>query len=89
METSTKVLLLFIMYGLPLCIAIIYRITKNRKLKQKAIQENDVLDIIGNELPEINNELKKASATENIYKTVHYFAKYTKKECLSKTNNGK
>jgi hypothetical protein len=37
METTTKIILLTAMYGLPLCLAIIYRINENIKLKQKRI----------------------------------------------------
>ncbi len=35
MEVSTKVILLIIMYGLPLCLAMIYRLNENKKSKQK------------------------------------------------------
>lgn len=37
METSTKIILLFAMYGLPLCGAIIYRINADIKLKRNRI----------------------------------------------------
>lgn len=37
METSTKIMLLTAMYGLPVCFAIVYRITENLKLKRKRI----------------------------------------------------
>lgn len=37
METSTKIILLTIMYGVPVCLAVIYRMSENIKLKQKKI----------------------------------------------------
>jgi|JI9StandDraft_2_1071091.scaffolds.fasta_scaffold16050_3 hypothetical protein len=40
METSTKIMLLTAMYGLPLCFAIVYRIHENLKLKRKKINSN-------------------------------------------------
>ncbi|CAN5131645.1 hypothetical protein BH09BAC5_BH09BAC5_07730 [soil metagenome] len=66
------------MYGLPLCIAIVYKIRTNIKFKHKMITENEVSDILGEELPEINNELEKLSNLSNIYKTMQCFADYTK-----------
>lgn len=39
METSTKILLLTAMYGLPLCFVIFYRITENLKQKRKVIKQ--------------------------------------------------
>lgn len=35
METSTKVLLLLAMYGLPVCLVMIYRIRENLKQKRE------------------------------------------------------
>lgn len=37
METSTKILLLTAMYGLPVCFVIIYRIKENLKMKRSRI----------------------------------------------------
>lgn len=42
------------------------------------ITENEVSDILGEELPEINNELEKLSNSNNIYKTMQCFAAFTK-----------
>jgi len=38
METSTKILLLTAMYGLPLCFAIFYRIKENLKMKRRVTE---------------------------------------------------
>lgn len=38
METSTKILLLTAMYGLPLCFAIFYRIKENFKMKRRVTE---------------------------------------------------
>jgi|ERR1017187_468702 hypothetical protein len=85
METSEKIIALTIMYGLPLFLAIMYRINKNRKTKLNMITENDVLNILGEKFPEINSELEKTSGSENIYKTLQCFANYTKR--CAKTGN--
>jgi hypothetical protein len=37
METTTKIILLTAMYGLPICFAIIYRVNENIKLKRKIV----------------------------------------------------
>jgi hypothetical protein len=42
------------------------------------ITENKVSDILGEELPEINNELEKLSNSNNIYKTIECFVDFTK-----------
>jgi chaperonin cofactor prefoldin len=76
MEISTKMVLLITMYGLPLWLAIRIRINKN-KIK-KMITENEVTDILGEELPEINNELEKLPDSTNIYKTMECFVGFTK-----------
>ncbi len=78
METSGKTILLMTMYGLPICLAIIYRINKNIKLKRKMITENEVPDILGEELPEINCELEKLPNANNVYKTMECFVGFTK-----------
>ncbi|WP_462259706.1 hypothetical protein [Ferruginibacter sp.] len=43
METSTKIILLITMYGLPLCLAIIYRLNENIKLKRKIANRRKLL----------------------------------------------
>ncbi len=85
METSTRIIALMTMYGLPLFLAIAYRINKNLKNNRKVISENEVSEILGEELPEINNELERISGSENIYKTLQCFATYTKR--CAKTGN--
>jgi hypothetical protein len=42
------------------------------------IGESEMLDLIGNNLPEINSEFEKLSSIGNAYKTVQCFADYTK-----------
>lgn len=42
METSTKILLLITIYGLPLCFAIMYRIKENTKMKRKVIKRKNL-----------------------------------------------
>ena len=49
MENSTRIIILMTMYGLPLILAIIYRINKNIKVKRKVISENEVSEILGEE----------------------------------------
>ncbi len=44
----------------------------------KMITENEVTDILGEELPEINNELEKLPSSNNIYKTMECFVDLTK-----------
>jgi len=43
------------------------------------ITENQVPDILGEELPEINNELEKLPNLNNVYKTMQCFAEFTKR----------
>ncbi len=57
METSTKVLLLFIIYGLPICMAIIYRMNKNKK-KLNIITKGDASVIQTEELPDQHHSIK-------------------------------
>lgn len=78
METSTGIILLMAFYALPICLAIIIRINKNKKIKTKMITENQVSEILGEELPEINNELEKLPNSNNIYKTIECFVDFTK-----------
>ena len=42
------------------------------------ITEHQVSDILGEELPEINNELEKLPNSNNIYKTIECFVDFTK-----------
>jgi hypothetical protein len=43
METSTKIMLLTAMYGLPLCFAIFYRIKENILQKRKVAKGNEFI----------------------------------------------
>jgi hypothetical protein len=54
-------------------------------LQQFGIKENQVLDLLGNELPDLNTELEKLSNPQNIYVSVKCFAEFTKK--LIKSGN--
>lgn len=67
------------MYGLPLCLIIIYKIKNELKLKPKMITEKEVSDILGEELFEINYELEKIPNSNNIYNIMQCFADFTKK----------
>lgn len=79
METHTGILIILIACVAPIGSAIIYRIIKNKKNKKLTmITENQVSDILGEELPEINNELEKLSNSNNIYKTMECFVDFTK-----------
>ncbi len=42
------------------------------------IKENEILDLLGNELPEINPSLEKTENVNNIYKAMTCFANFTK-----------
>ena len=46
-------------------------------LKHFGIKENQVLDLLGNELPELNSELEKLPDPQNIYVSVKCFAEFT------------
>ncbi|MBK9636844.1 MAG: hypothetical protein IPO63_03165 [Bacteroidetes bacterium] len=46
------------------------------------ITENEVSDLLGKELPEINLELDKLSNSSNIYKAMRCFVDYTKQLIL-------
>lgn len=76
MTTTTKIILLACMYGLPLCLAIVYRIKRN--METKIITENEVTDILGTEIPEINDEIHSLQCS-NAYKSLGCLAKFTKK----------
>src|ERR1035437_1334293 len=79
METHTGILIILIACVAPISLAIIYRITKTeRNKKLTMITENQVSDMLGEELPEINNELEKLSNSNNIYKTIECFVDFTK-----------
>jgi hypothetical protein len=45
---------------------------------EKQIKENDILNLLGEELPEINIELEKLSNPQNVYTSVKCFAEFTK-----------
>ena len=40
MKTSSKIILLILMYGLPVCLVIFYRIRENIKMKRSHIGDN-------------------------------------------------
>jgi hypothetical protein len=42
------------------------------------IHESEVLDLLGNNVPDINRELEKLPNAGNIYKTIQCFADFTK-----------
>jgi hypothetical protein len=75
--TSSKIILLACLYGLPFPIAKVYRIKEN--METKRITENDVRDILGTEIPEINDELHSMPCS-NAYNSLEYLAKFTR-EC--------
>ncbi len=78
MEEKTEIIILAIVYAAPICIGFIYRIKKNIKHKIKMITENQISDILGEELPEINNQLEKLPNSNNVYKTMECFVDFTK-----------
>jgi hypothetical protein len=61
---------------------------KNKRMKQHIISENEVSDILGEELPELNFDLEKVSAGGNIYNVLLSFANYTK-NCANVGNTKK
>ncbi len=67
---------------------IIYNIYKKKKMKENMITENEVPDILGEELPELNFDLEKVSAGGNIYNVLQSFANYTK-SCANMGNTKK
>ncbi len=42
------------------------------------IHESEVLDLLGNKIPDINPELEKLATTGNVYKTIQCFADFTR-----------
>ena len=48
------------------------------KTTTHTFKENEVVDILGDEFPAINNDLEKLSNPSNIYSAVQYFADFTK-----------
>ncbi len=44
METSTKIILLTVMYGLPLCLAIMYRVIEN--VKEKRLKKSNLCQLV-------------------------------------------
>ncbi len=79
MEKSTSLIFLTIANAAFMSITIIYNIYKNKRMKQHMITENEVPDILGEELPELNFDLEKVSAGGNIYNVLQSFAGYTKR----------
>lgn len=47
-------------------------------MRNEGIKENQIFDLLGNELPEINPELEKLPYPRNIYVSVKCFAEFTK-----------
>ncbi len=47
-------------------------------MKHKTIRESEVLEVLGNELPDINPVLEKTEDVNNIYKAMQCFANFTK-----------
>ncbi len=47
-------------------------------IKHPMIKETDILDLLGNELPEINPSLEKTEDVSNIYRAMTCFANFTK-----------
>lgn len=85
MENLIEITVLTIVTIVPIGLAAIYRITKNKKQQLKMITESEVLDILGEELPEINCELEKLPNSSNVYKAMECFVDYTK-QVISKGN---
>lgn len=52
---------------------------------QNAIEENEVIDLLGNEFPTINETLEKTAHANNIYKAIQCFADFTK-QLIAKGN---
>lgn len=48
------------------------------KNNQHPIIENEILDLLGNELPELNPALERTEDVNNIYKVMQCFANFTK-----------
>jgi hypothetical protein len=42
------------------------------------IHDSEILDLLGNKIPDINPELEKLPNTGNVYKTIQCFADFTK-----------
>ncbi len=47
-------------------------------MKHNTIKESEVLEVLGNELPDINPVLEKTEDVNNIYKAMQCFAGFTK-----------
>jgi hypothetical protein len=47
-------------------------------VKNDMIKENEILEVLGNELPEMNPSLEKTEDVNNIYKAMQCFANFTK-----------
>lgn len=77
MEKSKSIIILTVANAALLSSTIIYNIYKSKRIKQHVITENEVPDILGEDLPEINFELEKVSARANIYNVLQSFAAYT------------
>ena len=47
-------------------------------VKNNMIKESEILEVLGNELPEMNPSLEKTEDVNNIYKAMQCFANFTK-----------
>jgi hypothetical protein len=47
------------------------------------IKESEILNLLGEEIPDINTELEKLAHSGNIYKSIQCFADFTKELILS------
>lgn len=47
-------------------------------IKHTMIEENEIVEVLGNELPEMNPALEKTEDVNNIYKAMQCFANFTK-----------
>jgi hypothetical protein len=48
------------------------------KTKKQLINENAVMELLGNELPSTNELMERKADSSNVYKTIQYFADFTK-----------
>lgn len=48
------------------------------KSTSHSVKENEVVDILGDEFPSINNDLERLSNPSNVYSAIQYFADFTK-----------
>lgn len=46
--------------------------------KNKGINDHDVLELLGNEFPQLNDAFERTAAISNVYNSVQCFAQFTK-----------